>query len=55
MSEKPKPCVKCKCNLIALGRDKLGRVYRICVNCDAKGPICDTVREASEAWNKRDE
>jgi len=49
----PKPCAHCGCTLIAIGRDKFNRAYRICVNRNARGPICDTGREASEAWNRR--
>ena len=49
----PKPCVYCGCTLIAIGRDNFNRVYRICVNCNARGPLADTVQEASEAWNHR--
>ena len=53
--EELKPCVHCGCTFIAIGRNKISRVYRICVNCDARGPLADSVKEATDVWNKRRE
>ena len=51
-----KPCpFNCGNTLIAIGRDSTNKVYMICTNCDARGPIAYTVDEAKELWNRRTE
>jgi len=51
--EELKSCPFCKGTLIAIGRDKISRVYMICVNCDARGPLAGSEKEATMAWNRR--
>jgi len=55
--EELKPCpFNCGCDLIAIGGDNdRRRVYMICTNCDARGPIAVTIDEAKELWNRRAE
>ena len=51
-----KPCpFNCGCNLIAIGRDSAHKIYMVCVNCDARGPLAYTEDEAEELWNRRAE
>ncbi len=49
-----KNCPFCGCDSIPLGRlGKDDQLYRVCINCDAKGPMRHTKKNATKAWNRR--
>jgi len=50
-----KPCPFCGSNRLELHNTENGTYWIICGECNCGSPICDSMAQATDAWNKRDD